>query len=131
MGGRGLNPQPQPSILFLSQVPMTSQPRRPHNHNDPMICRKLQMESIDRIIFKRQSLFLFDNIMNPSPTTLPIKLMSRGHFNERMPGVLTFFNVSKYRIGYAFPINSAANLTKKRSQDWFLLTRERFKVELH
>jgi len=29
MGGRGLNPQPQPYILVLSQVPMTSQPRRP------------------------------------------------------------------------------------------------------
>jgi len=31
MGGRGLNPRP--SILVLSQMPMTSQPRRPVHAN--------------------------------------------------------------------------------------------------
>jgi len=89
------------------------------------------MDNIDRILFKRQSMFLFNIITNLCPTSLAGKLMSRGYFNERTPGVLTFFNVSSKKIGGACPLNSAANFTKRWPSDWFLLTKESFKSKLH
>lgn len=90
--------------------------------NRTLLCRKLKMESSDRIIFKRQSLFIFNIMRNLCPTTLAEKLMLRGYINEKIPGVLPFFNLGRYRIGNACPLSSAANFAKRWPQDWFLLT---------
>jgi len=100
------------------------------NYNRTMMCRLLGLESIDTILKKRVSIFVFKVITELIPTNLAGTFLSKGYFNERAPGRLSFFDFSSRRIGGACLTNSAGRIVSEWDFDWFFMTTDNFKFNL-
>jgi len=96
----------------------------------PQLLAKCKVEHIDAILFKRESMFLFNMIHKLEPTELVSKLMQRSYLNERSLGRLHFFDFSHTKMGKACISNSANEISSKWNFDWFFLTPETFKTRL-
>jgi len=93
----------------------------------PQAC---EMEHIDKILFKRESMFLFNLIHNMAPTELVGKLMQRAYSNDRNAGKLHFFYFSKSKTGRACISNNAQKIASRWNFDCFFLTPPSFKLKL-
>jgi len=98
--------------------------------NRKQLIKACGVEHIDNILFKRESVFLFNVIHNMAPTELVGKLMQRGYFNDRNVGRLHFFDFSKTKAGRACLSNHAQKIVSRWNFDWFFLTPPTFKMKL-
>jgi len=96
-----------------------------------MLLRKSRMENIDNILFKRTSTFIFGIYFHLEPTNLAGRLMSRGYFNERQPGQIMFFDLSRTKIGRRSLLNQIREFTNAWSFEWTGLTPSLFKSNLN
>jgi len=67
--------------------------------NRSKMLRATKLESIDDILFKRTSMFIFNIINNLSPTYLMSVLLSKSYFNERHLDQISFFDTSRSLLG--------------------------------
>lgn len=88
------------------------------------------LESLDNILTKRASVFLFNIIYHLEPTDLAAKLLSKAYCNERSMGRLKFFDSSISRSGKKCITNFASKLVEKWKFDWFFLSPPCFKQRL-
>jgi len=65
--------------------------------NRSEMLKATSLESIDDILFKRTSMFIFNIINNLSPTNLTSVFLSKSY--ERHPDRISFFDTSKSRLG--------------------------------
>jgi len=100
------------------------------NYNRTLLCRATGMESIDRILTMKVSMFVFKVITELVPTNLAGTFLSRGYFNERDLGPLSFFDFGARRIGGACLTNSAGRIVSEWNFDWFFMTQDNFKSNL-
>jgi len=75
-------------------------------------------------------MFVFKVITDLVPTNLAGTFLSKGYFNERAPGHLSFFDFSSRRIGGACLTNSVGRIVSKWNFDWFFMTQDDFKSNL-
>lgn len=87
-------------------------------------------ESIDVILFKRTSQFLFKLTTIITPTELATTTLSKCYYNERSPGCLSFFDTSRSRFGKACISNAAKTIVERWNFDWLSLTPFEFKSKL-
>jgi len=88
------------------------------------------MESIDDILFKRTSNFIFNLYYHLEPTVLAGKLMSRGYFNERQSSQVMFFDLSLSKFGKRSLLNRVREFTLQWAFGWVGITPEMFKTQL-
>jgi len=94
------------------------------------LLRASGVESLDKILMKRASVFLFNIVYNLEPTDLASKLMTKAYYNDRAMGKLKFFDSSTSRFGKKCITNFAAKLVECWKFDWFFLTPLSFKQRL-
>jgi len=68
------------------------------------------LESIDILLLKRTSVFIFNIIFSLLPYNLCLELFSRSNFNERTPGRLNFFDTCVSKIDKSNILNHAKNI---------------------
>jgi len=100
-------------------------------YNRTSLLRKTGLESIDDILYKRASAFLYSRIYYLEPTELVGELLSKSSSNERHPGKLRFFDTSKTKIGRVCVTNAAKNYSEGWRFDYIGLSVESFKSNLH
>jgi len=88
------------------------------------------LESIDTILFKRTSVFLFSLVYNLQPTNICFKLLSKCYHNDRTPDKLYFSDTSRGKKGKLCITNQAKNITEQWDFDWLTLSKESFKTKL-
>lgn len=98
--------------------------------NRPKIIEKLGLESLDTILFKRMSVFIFNLIRNLYPTRLACEFIIRLYVNERYPDRLTLFDLSLLRIGKKSISNHAKNVVDKWNFDWLNISSNSFKSKI-
>jgi len=67
--------------------------------NRVKLLRKSSLESIDDILFKRTSAFMFKLTYHLEPTILVGNVLSKACINERFPGRMIFFDTSSSWVG--------------------------------
>jgi len=95
--------------------------------NRRLLLTKSGVESIDDIFFKRTSTFIFNIYSFLEPTNLTGKIFSRGYYNERQPGKMSFFDLSSSRLGKKSLLNCLNNFTQGWHFDWVNLSVPEFK----
>jgi len=100
------------------------------NLNRTLLLRKSGMESIDDILFKRISTFIFSIYYYLEPTNLAGRLLSRGYFNERQSGQIMFFDLSRTKFGRRSLLNRIREFTHSWSFEWTGLNPMLFKSKL-
>jgi len=98
--------------------------------NRIMMQKRAQVEPIDNILFKRTSGLIFGIYNCLEPTQLAGKLMSRAYTNDRHPGRVDFFDLSRSKIGKRSPLNLVKTYTDNWSFEWTSLTPTSFKEKL-
>lgn len=98
------------------------------NRNTMLAMTKL--ESIDDIFYKISSGFFFGLYYSLEPTSLAAKLMSRAYTNDRHPGKVEFFDLSKYKIGKKSPLNTIRTFTNRWNFEWTNLSPQSFKSSI-
>lgn len=99
--------------------------------NRSKLLRRCSLESIDDILFKRTSTFIFKLTYHLEPTVLVGNLLSKAYVNERFPGRMAFFDTSSSRVGRSCITNVAKNITENWNFDWVGLSIYSFKKQLH
>lgn len=89
-----------------------------------------KLESIDDIFYKISSGFVFGLYYNLEPTSLAAKLMSRAYTNDRHPGKVEFFDLSRYKIGKKSPLNTVRTFTNRWNFEWTNLSPQSFKSSI-
>jgi len=100
------------------------------NLNRSGMLRKSGLDSIDTLLFKRTSVFLFNLIYNLLPTQNCLRLLTKSYFNDRTPHKLFFFDTSSSKIGRICITNQAKNLSEKWTFNWLELKPNSFKNKL-
>jgi len=98
--------------------------------NRPKLLEKSGLESLDTILFKRMSVFIFNVIRNLDPTRLACEFIIRSYVNERCPDRLTLFDLSHSRIGKKSITNHAKHVVDKWNFDWLTISSNSFKSKL-
>jgi len=78
------------------------------------------LESIDTILLKRTSIFIFSLVSNLSPT----------NHNDRTPEKLFFSDTSLSKFGKICITNQAKSITEQWDFDWLTLSKDNFKAKL-
>jgi len=100
------------------------------NLNRNQLLAKANLESLETILFKRSSVFIFNILKELNPTRLACEFLIRTYTNERHPNRLTLFDLSRSRIGKKSPLNHAKHIVDKWNFDWISLSTQTFKQRL-
>jgi len=95
--------------------------------NRKKLLQKANTQSLDIIFLKRNSVFLFNIIKSTNPSSLACNLFSRSYQNDRHPDRITFFDLSKTKIGKKSILNNAKYITERWNFEWLSLSTFTFK----
>lgn len=95
-----------------------------------MLLRVIEMEDIEKILFIRSSCFIFNVLTNLTPSNFAGTLISKGYYNERAPGKLSFFDANRSRFGKAGLSNCVSRFTNEWTFDWYSIELAEFKRNL-
>jgi len=95
-----------------------------------MLLKAIEMEDIEKILFMRSSCFIFKVLLNFTPSNFAGTLISKGYYNERTPGKLSFFDASRNRFGKADLSYCVSRFTNEWRFDWYLIELAEFKRNL-
>jgi len=90
----------------------------------------MKIKHSNAILFKCNSVFLFNIAKIINPSRLACELLARSYNNERHPNRLTFFDGSNSKAGRNSIQNQAKNITDKCLFDWVNLRAATFKKTL-
>jgi len=99
--------------------------------NRTSLLKEAKLESIDDIMFKRASTFIYSRVYYLEPTEIVGEILSKTSSNDRLPGRLRFFDTSRTRIGRVCISNAAKYYSENWKFDFVSLSVESFKFKLH
>jgi len=115
-------------LVFYKQIRIILRDFR-FNLDRISLTRNLNVLSLDQLMFKRVSGYLFGIVSNQSPTILYAILLSKAHYNDRS-GRVVFFRDSRSRTSKSSIVTMAHSVVQKWQFKWLELSAESFKSKL-